>query len=278
MSCRLICLAVLGASLAAGGKAKALEPIQNWVLDYREDQCLASRDYGSAADPVTLGIRPAPNGQTYELMAARRGSGPEFATEKKGSVDFGNGPINAWLLNYGGALTKADVMQFRISALEMRQALTAKTVTLRESGRPQLSFTLAAMPALLKGMQECTADLQQHWNMGEREKVIATQARGDLRGLFDPGDYPAEALQRHQEGSVRFLLLVNEAGRVSGCHVLQPSGVPVLDAMGCQVLRKRATFTPARDAAGKAVRTAVTTPLIVWRLQPTQKRGSRLLE
>jgi hypothetical protein len=190
MSCRLICLAVLGASLAAGGKAKALEPIQNWVLDYREDQCLASRDYGSAADPVTLGIRPAPNGQTYELMAARRGSGPEFATEKKGSVDFGNGPINAWLLNYGGALTKADVMQFRISALEMRQALTAKTVTLRESGRPQLSFTLAAMPALLKGMQECTADLQQHWNMGEREKVIATRRAAICEGCSIPAIIP----------------------------------------------------------------------------------------
>jgi hypothetical protein len=36
--------------------------------------------------------------------------------------------------------------------------------------------------------------------------------------------------------------------------------------MGCQVIRKRAKFTPARDAAGKPVRDSYVTPPVAWRL------------
>ncbi len=70
----------------------------------------------------------------------------------------------------------------------------------------------------------------------------------------------------NQEGSAQFLLLINEKGSVAGCQVLKPSGVPVFDALGCQVITKRAKFTPALDAAGKPMRSSVTTPEIVWRL------------
>ncbi len=131
--------------------AEALHPIRNWVVDYREDQCVAYRDYGSPDKVITLGIRPAPNGETYELMVARPRSGPDFATEEKGSVDFGRGPIRAWLLNYGGRRSKSDIYQFRISAAEMEQARSAKTATLRTADAPDFTFELRSMPALLKG-------------------------------------------------------------------------------------------------------------------------------
>jgi periplasmic protein TonB len=60
------------------------------------------------------------------------------------------------------------------------------------------------------------------------------------------------------------ILLINEAGKVAGCDVLTPSGIPALDIMGCQVIRSRAKFTPAVDANGKPVRSTVVTPPIVW--------------
>jgi len=37
--------------------------------------------------------------------------------------------------------------------------------------------------------------------------------------------------------------------------------------MSCQVIRKRAKFTPARDAEGHSVRSSVITPPIVWRME-----------
>jgi TonB family protein len=261
-------IAILALIAGAPALADVLHPIQNWVLDYREEQCVAYRDYGTPGKPVTLGIRPAPNGETYELLVARPRSGPDFATEERGSVDFGRGPIRAWLLNYGGKHSKSDIYQFRVSAAEMEQARSATTVTLRPESAPDFTFELRSMPALLKGLQECTADLQRYWNMGDRKPgVIAKPAKGDLRAIFSADDYPAEAIRREQEGSARFLLLISENGSVAGCHVLEPSGVPVFDALGCQVLTKRAKFTPALDASGKPMRSAVTTPKINWRLE-----------
>jgi TonB family protein len=248
--------------------AEVLQPVRNWNVDFREDQCLASRDYGTADKPVILGIRPAPNGETYELLLARPHSGPAFATELKGFVDFGRGPIRAWLLTFAGKNAKLTVYQFRVSAAEMSQANSAATITFKPQGEPDISLALKSVPALLKSLQDCTEDLKHYWNYdGESNLKIATAAKGDLRALFTPDDYPAEAVSHFQQGSVQFLLLIDEAGSVAGCHVVNPSGVPVFDAMGCQVIRKRAKFVPARDASGKAMRSTVVTPPIVWRLQ-----------
>jgi hypothetical protein len=260
--------AALTVVVGAPAAADVLHPIQNWVLDYREEQCVAYRDYGAPDKPITLGIRPAPNGETYELLVSRPRSGPDFATEQKGSVDFGRGPIGAWLLNYGGKHSKSDIYQFRISAAGMEQARTAKTVTLRPASAPDFKFELRSMPQLLKGLQDCTADLKRYWNMGgEKDGRIAKLSKGNVRALFSSDDYPQEAVQRNQAGDSQFLLLVDEKGAVAGCHVLKASGVPILDAMGCQVIRQRAKFTPAYDAQGKPVRSTLVTPKVVWRMQ-----------
>jgi len=255
-------------SSATSARAEVLQPVGNWVLDYRDDQCLATRDYGRPEKPITLGVRPAPNGETYELLVSQPRQGPEFATESKGAVDFGHGSIKAWLLSYGGKISKSNVYQFRVSAADMAQASSSPTVTFKPEGAPNLSFALRSMPALLKGLQDCLSDLQRYWNAsGEKDGSIATPAKGDIRSVFTANDYPADAAQRDQQGSSEFLLLIDEKGSVAGCHVLKPSGVPVLDAMGCQVIRRRAKFTPAQGRDGKPIRSTVTTPPVVWRVE-----------
>jgi hypothetical protein len=172
--------------------ADVLHPAQNWVVDYRDDQCLATREYGSTDKPITLAIRPAPNGETYELLVRRKHFGPDFPTEQKGYVDFGNGRIQSWLLNYGFTTTKSDIYQFKISAAEMQPALSAKTVILSPPHAPDFIFELRSMPALLKSLQDCTADLKVYWNMnGEKDGRIATPPKGNMRALFSSDDYPA---------------------------------------------------------------------------------------
>jgi len=247
--------------------AEPLQPVKGWVLDYAEAQCLAYRDYGSAANPITLAIRPAPNGETYEILVIRRSPAPEFAEELSGSVDFGSGPIKAWLLHYRSDKTKLDVFQFRITAAEMAQARAASAVTLQIKGAPDFAFALKTIPQLLSGLQACTADLMKYWNMdAAKQEATATSAKGDVRGVFSGDDYPWEALSRGQEGTARYLLLIDEKGGVAACHVLKPSGVPVLDAMGCVVIQKRAKFTPAKDANGKPMRSTTVTPPVAWRI------------
>lgn len=243
-----------------------LQPLKAWNLDYGETQCLAARQFGRVEDPVTLAIRPAPNGDTYELLLGQKRPGPNLGEEMQGSVDFGRGPIKAWLLHFGPKGQKFEIYQYRITSIEMAQARTASAVTLRTKGGPSWSLQLANMTNLISGLEQCTADLRSYWNMNPPDKAkLSVGSRGDVRPLFNSTDYPSEALWRGQEGRAQYQLLIDQAGKVAACHVLIPSGIPALDVMGCQVIRLRAKFTPALDLNGKPVRSSYITPFVVWR-------------
>lgn len=246
--------------------AEPLQPVSKWDLNYGDTDCAAIRNYGSAAEPITLAIRPSPTGETYEILVGRRRFGPQFAQELEGSVDFGNGPIKAWLLHYATP-KKFEVYQFRIKAAEFAQARSARAVSLHIKDAPDFAFTLESIPQLLAGLDACTVDLKRYWNMdGEKDGRIAKLATGDIRKEFSSDDYPSEAFNRQQEGTAQFLLLVDEKGKVAGCHVTVASGVPALDAMGCVVIVQRAKLNPALDSAGKPVRSTVTTPPVRWQI------------
>jgi protein TonB len=89
----------------------------------------------------------------------------------------------------------------------------------------------------------------------------------DLRTLFSADDYPAEAQRNDEEGTVRAALTVDAAGHVTNCTVIQSSNHFSLDQATCNILRRRARFTPARDASGTRVASRVLSPPITWRLE-----------
>jgi TonB family protein len=266
-TCALIAVAGLFRSFAATAMP-LLQPNGAWVLDYADAQCIATRSYGDPKHAVVLGIRPAPNGETFELLVSRHVPSREVAEELEGDVDFGQGPIKAWILRYRIAAKGLDIYQFRIKASEMAQGQSAASVALHAEHGDDFAFVLNSIPSLIKGLEGCTADLKQYWNMdGEKEGRIVVSAKGDVRSVFTPDDYPVEAQRRDQQGFAQYLLLIDDKGNVAACHVVTPSGAPILDAMGCFVIQSRAKFTPARDRDGKPVRRTVITPRVSWRLE-----------
>jgi protein TonB len=100
-----------------------------------------------------------------------------------------------------------------------------------------------------------------------RKVQSATSAKGDLRTLFSPDDYPAAAQAAGAEGTAQAELTVGPDGRVVGCNLIKSTGNNSLDSATCNILRRRAKFTPARDSNGQATTDTVTTPPIVWRLE-----------
>lgn len=269
---RFLSVALTSASVVLSCTAAVAEPLHaigKWDLDYGVTDCTASRTYGDPANPVTLAVRQSPNGNSYEILVARKYRAREPATEEQGSVDFGNGPIKAWALFYQTPAKTFDVHQLRISAAEMAQARSARSMALHISGSSDFIFDLALMPQLLDGLQACTADLKRYWNMdGEKSGEIAEESRGDLRSVFSADDYPGVAISWGQEGKGDYLLLVDGKGKVAGCQVLTPTDVPILDAMACVVIEERAKFTPARDKNGKPVRSTFVTPPVKWEIDP----------
>ena len=65
-------------------------------------------------------------------------------------------------------------------------------------------------------------------------------------------DYPTKLIENGDAGVVSAHLYVGTDGRVSGCKVTETSGSEALDALTCSLATRRARFTPAHDAEGKA--------------------------
>jgi TonB family protein len=81
----------------------------------------------------------------------------------------------------------------------------------------------------------------------------AARARANLASYLTSDDYPAAAIRNNEQGRVSFTLEIDANGRVTGCAITSSSGSAALDSTTCRIMRSRARYTPARDAAGKAI-------------------------
>jgi periplasmic protein TonB len=97
--------------------------------------------------------------------------------------------------------------------------------------------------------------------------VSAQSARGDVRTLFSADDYPASAQAAGAEGTAQAELTIGADGRVVGCNLIRSTGNSALDQATCNILRRRAKFTPARDSNGNPTTDTYTTPPIRWQLE-----------
>jgi len=72
-------------------------------------------------------------------------------------------------------------------------------------------------------------------------------AIGPMTKLMDPWD----AVRQGQSGLAHVVVLVDENGRMADCTLIATSGIAVLDAQTCIILRNRGKFAPAIGADGK---------------------------
>jgi TonB family protein len=96
------------------------------------------------------------------------------------------------------------------------------------------------------------------------EPPTEARAQANLASYIQDGDYPALAMRRGEQGTVRFELDVAPTGRVANCRVIESSGSRLLDAATCQVMLSRARFTPARNADGSAAPDTVSSQIRWW--------------
>jgi TonB family protein len=111
----------------------------------------------------------------------------------------------------------------------------------------------AAMGALVPGAPAAAAPpVLAVTTVVEKVPVPPVRAEGSLPGLFSTDDYPVEALFNGETGTVAFGIEIDRDGRVTQCAVETSSGSPSLDRTTCEIIKRRARFTPARDARGRA--------------------------
>ncbi len=78
-------------------------------------------------------------------------------------------------------------------------------------------------------------------------------------------DYPTRALQLGQEGITGFRLTLGTDGKVSNCEITKSSGSAELDKTTCDLMRRRARFSPATDGDGNPT-TGSYTSSVRWQI------------
>jgi protein TonB len=81
----------------------------------------------------------------------------------------------------------------------------------------------------------------------------AAKAKGNLLSLFSTDDYPQSAIRNEDQGPTGVRMAIGPDGRVTDCTITASSGSSALDSATCNILRRRARFTPAKDQAGNPV-------------------------
>ena len=85
----------------------------------------------------------------------------------------------------------------------------------------------------------------------------SVKPRGNIAAVISNEDYPLDAMRNSEQGTVGFVLTLDERGRVADCVVEYSSGSASLDAQTCRLMWLRTQLEPGRDKAGKPVTSAL---------------------
>lgn len=234
--------------------AKPLEPATKWVVDFGENHCVAQRIYKVGANPLYLLLKASAVGDGLQASVAVKGPNG-YGVQEKAKLSFGPGePVELWQIRFG-----ADKRQVRMINLTKAEVATLATATELhwKAANIDYSLPLGPMKDLVKLMEECRSGLGEYWNgTPEKKANLRQEPKADrlVAKLFNTSDYPSQALTADQSGTAKVIALVDEAGKMADCTVVETSGVAVLDAQTCIIMRQRAKFSPAVGADGKAVK------------------------
>lgn len=257
-------LAVAASSAPAADQAMR-EATGNWNVDYAEHQCVASRPFGSAAEPLHLLVKPSPTTDVVQLALVKNGSSSK-GLEVDAKLTLGNSStITAKQLSYG--TSDKSVRLINLGG-EQAALLGMSDGIIWDASGETLQLKLGPMAPLMQVLADCRADLADYWNVGEEHaaRLKSTAApEVPLITYFNSNDYPMQAIRQEEQGTVSAVLLIDETGAIRDCMVQQTSGVAVLDAQTCMVFKSRAKFRPAIGVDGKPVRSSFT-QRIRWEL------------
>ena len=281
---RVLAFAVLVMSSAAAPAADPKQPTSKWIVDFADAQCVATRNYGSEADPLYLVLKAPATGGAVQIGVVRKSSKKD-ASQIDGEIIFDEAvTVRTSLLEFGNKKMGQRAMLASLPAKDVAPLRQAKSIRIRarEDGITRLgtrlatnvskaeeNFAVTQMPALMATLDRCAADLRKIWRVWEDDKGSEGLKEGpsaNLSTLFSGEDYPAIAIVQGEMGSVAFVLLIDEQGKVADCTVTETSGLASLDAQSCAIIKERAKFKPAIGLDGKPAKSSYF-QRVTWRLQ-----------
>ncbi len=130
-------------------------------------------------------------------------------------------------------------------------------VTIKTPRGKYVKLLTGPMGATMLAMRRCTDNLVKSWNFDPAEiAAILTPPKP----LSKPGtwlgsnDYPTAMLYKGGNGLIQFRLDLEVDGSVSKCAILDQAGDSVFSKTTCDLISKRAKFSPAIGRNGQPIR------------------------
>lgn len=258
---RAILLSAGGALVAQSTFIQAAplqQPSKGWVVDYGETACTAARTYGTDKAPVTLALRPSPNGNIVRFVLVRQGR-VRAAEHFRVKTSITSDTTGMTGLRFPASDKARHIVWINFDKAALDGLASVGEIAIKAPD-VDLRFALPGIAKVLQALSTCNEDLRAHWNVAAPARLTASATSiKPLRLYFSSADFPDQALWEGADGATRVAMMVDEAGALKDCMVEATSGIASLDSQACAVLLERAKFNPALDASGKPTRSVLTT-------------------
>lgn len=263
--------------LSARAAETVLEPSDKWVLNYANDSCRLARAFGKDEEKVVLILdQYQPAGVMDLTLVGKRFKrftvprvpvsvtfGPALpAGELRDAITGTLGPDNIAIVMAGSRDILNRDTSHRVagafeelpqSSAEQEEAITEARIAVSS-----MRFTLhtGSMKAPLGAMRTCMTSLARDWGLDVAQQLALSKhaaPKGPPGNWLMSTDRPKGALARGANAIVRFRMMVGADGTPTQCFVQQATMSPDFIKLTCDLLMKRARFTPALDATGKPV-------------------------
>jgi hypothetical protein len=253
------------------------KPSSVWAADYGEDYCRLVRSFSDGKDTITLVLQRVQPGADMQLMLIGNAIKPF-----RGASELG------WHFLPGDAERKSRYS--RSETADGQQYVRVEGVTLTAMAPPApgtppgppaydraadqatgknltglvVSTGLTApirletgkLDAPVAALQACTDDLIKTWGLdAEKHKTLSSPVIPQFSpdGWLPQGTIPFSEFSKFTGGGNQVRLMIDTSGKPTACHIFSPTLDKGLNDKICQILMEKASFTPAKDAAGQAM-------------------------
>ena len=282
------CIGLVSPSIVAAQSAeRVLAPSSNWYLDGGETRCRLLRKFGEGPDAHLFFLETdQPSAYASFLIA-----GPTLEKiDWSKSIEIQLGDLEKVELQsahggdfegFGSALMNSSIWlgepKTEIAPQDDKEASEEVSVE-AERGLPRIvserfsevsrlsvtqgeenviSLELRGFAKALEALNLCSENFVSYWGL-DLEKHRSMQHGPKLTNLDEIArrvvwSYRGRALRRGEQGTVRFLVMVDELGQVTSCRQSNATEFESLESPICKEIA-RAQFEPARDAKGQPMR------------------------
>lgn len=250
-------LVALAGQLTAQTPLAPMQPSGPWSMEYAENACVLSRNYGQGTDQVTIAFRPyaLSNGVDFLVTSSEETSKSRTNNNATIILSASEKPIKREYSSYFQQAIGKRIFTTYFTDTELDLISDGNSLSISLANKPMMTFAVRGLKSARVALNACRADLLKSWSIivppdGSRAVAATLVTNSDF---LNSSDYPIGALLEGKEGTSTLMWRIGIDGKAHDCRVTVSSGSDELDRTACAAILQRLRYKPALDKDNKPV-------------------------